>query len=97
MQGSIPPAVEFHPTAAQFSEPLAYIASIAEEGAKYGACKIVPPPEWKPSSYRPSYMLPTKQQKVRTAIVADISQHHEFVPSLGFFRQCTMSLLSNLI
>ncbi len=39
---SLPEAPTFRPTAAQFSDPLAYIASIREQAEPFGMCKIVP-------------------------------------------------------
>ncbi|KAL1664298.1 hypothetical protein GGF50DRAFT_101902 [Schizophyllum commune] len=38
---------EYHPTAEQFQDPMAYIQSIAEEAKQFGICKVVPPPDWK--------------------------------------------------
>ncbi len=40
----VPDAPTFRPTAAQFADPCAYIASIRATAAQYGAVKIVPPP-----------------------------------------------------
>ena len=64
MQESIPAAKTFYPSIVQFQDPIAYIESIAEEGAKYGACKIVPPREWQPQIHRPAHLIATRQQKV---------------------------------
>lgn len=36
----------FHPTPEQWKDPMAYIASIADAGKRYGMCKIVPPAGW---------------------------------------------------
>ena len=44
---SVPFAPTFHPTAAEFVHPYAYIRSIRSEAQLYGIVKIVPPKEWK--------------------------------------------------
>ncbi|KAL8826122.1 MAG: hypothetical protein Q9170_007529 [Blastenia crenularia] len=41
-------APTFRPTEDEFRDPMEYIKKIASEGRKYGICKIIPPPEWKP-------------------------------------------------
>ncbi|KAJ8087034.1 hypothetical protein PM082_005859 [Marasmius tenuissimus] len=38
---------EYHPTAEEFKDPMAYIKSIAIQAKEYGICKIVPPDGWK--------------------------------------------------
>lgn len=40
---SLPVAPEYHPTLAEFQDPISYIFKIEEEASKYGICKIVPP------------------------------------------------------
>ena len=39
----LPPAPVFRPTAAEFEDPLAYIAKIQPRGAHAGIAKIIPP------------------------------------------------------
>jgi hypothetical protein len=40
---SLPLAPEYHPTEAEFSDPIDYIFRIEREAAQFGICKIVPP------------------------------------------------------
>lgn len=40
---SLPLAPEYHPTEAEFSDPIDYIFRIECEAAQFGICKIVPP------------------------------------------------------
>jgi len=42
-----PPA--FRPTVKEFESPLEYLASIRPIAAKYGICRVIPPPQWKPT------------------------------------------------
>lgn len=52
MQDNMPTMPEFRPSEEEFKNPLEYIQSIAATGVQYGACKIIPPP-----SFRPTYAL----------------------------------------
>ncbi|XP_020698892.1 lysine-specific demethylase JMJ18 [Dendrobium catenatum] len=38
----------FYPSEEEFRDTLGYIASISSKAGKYGICRIVPPPSWKP-------------------------------------------------
>ncbi|GER34913.1 transcription factor jumonji (jmj) family protein [Striga asiatica] len=38
----------FYPSKEEFEDTLKYISSIRPEAEKYGICRIVPPPSWKP-------------------------------------------------
>lgn len=40
---TLPQAPEYHPTLAEFQDPISYIFKIEKEASKYGICKIVPP------------------------------------------------------
>lgn len=40
---TLPVAPEFHPTLAEFQDPIAYIFKIEPKASKFGICKIVPP------------------------------------------------------
>ncbi|KAH7684855.1 [histone H3]-lysine-36 demethylase protein [Dioscorea alata] len=40
---SLPMAPEYHPTLAEFQDPIAFILKIEKEASAYGICKIVPP------------------------------------------------------
>lgn len=40
---TLPVAPEYHPTLAEFQDPISYIFKIEKEASKYGICKIVPP------------------------------------------------------
>ncbi|XP_068656839.1 lysine-specific demethylase REF6-like [Aristolochia californica] len=40
---TLPLAPEYHPTLAEFQDPIAYILKIEKEASKFGICKIVPP------------------------------------------------------
>lgn len=44
----LPSAPVYHPTEEQFLDPLAFIASIRPEAERYGLCRIIPPPSWRP-------------------------------------------------
>ncbi|XP_075489903.1 putative lysine-specific demethylase JMJ16 isoform X1 [Primulina tabacum] len=38
----------FHPTEEEFKDPMKYISKIRVRAEKYGICRIVPPPSWRP-------------------------------------------------
>lgn len=45
---NVPAAPTFHPTLAEFEDPIAYIDKIRPEAEKFGICRIVPPAGWRP-------------------------------------------------
>ena len=47
-QTAVPPAPTFHPTEAEFADPVAYINSIRAAGEAAGVACIVPPASWRP-------------------------------------------------
>ncbi|XP_047306270.1 putative lysine-specific demethylase JMJ16 [Impatiens glandulifera] len=57
----------FYPTKEEFIDTLNYIASIRPTAEKYGICRIVPPPSWKP----PCSSL---KEKKRTGNLSDKSE-----------------------
>ena len=62
----IPDAPVFRPTAAQFRDPLRYVASIRREAEPFGICKIVPPKGWKVEcavDWNSSKKFATKRQR----------------------------------
>ena len=70
----IPEAPVFRPTAAQFRDPLRYVASIRREAEPFGICKIVPPRGWKVEcavDWNSTKKFATKRQRsVRRVLVA---------------------------
>lgn len=63
---SIPQAPTFHPTEQEFQDPLKYIDSIRPIAEPYGACKIIPPNNWKPpfALDLDKFRFPTKTQAI---------------------------------
>lgn len=62
----VPAAPTFYPSVEEFGDPLAYIAKIRPEAEPFGACKIVPPPGWRPpfALDRRSFKFKTRLQNV---------------------------------
>ncbi|CAH2103712.1 unnamed protein product [Euphydryas editha] len=48
-KGKIVEAPAFRPTEAEFRDPVAYFQKIMPEAAKFGLCKVIAPPEFKPT------------------------------------------------
>jgi histone demethylase JARID1 len=59
----VPEGPVYHPSEEEFLNPLQYIAAIRPEAEKYGICKIVPPPSWKPP-----FMVDTETFEFNTRI-----------------------------
>ena len=47
VQATTKTAPEFHPSEAEFADPMRYIRSVVRDVAPYGIAKIVPPPGWR--------------------------------------------------
>lgn len=62
----VPAAPTYYPSEEEFAEPFKYILRIKPEAEKFGICKIVPPPNWKPSWSIDSrnFMFDTRIQNV---------------------------------
>jgi histone demethylase JARID1 len=52
----VDPVPSYYPTEAEWEDPLAFVAKIRPEAERYGICRIVPPPSW-----RPPFSLPNKE------------------------------------
>ncbi|CAG8441747.1 2762_t:CDS:2 [Diversispora eburnea] len=63
---NLPEGKSFYPSWEEFKDPYKYIASISEEGSKYGIVKIIPPEGWKPSFSLnvDRFKFQTRKQKV---------------------------------
>ena len=90
-------APTFHPTEAEFANPLRYILSVREEAEKYGICCIKPPPSW-----RPPFMIdlnrlkfPTRVQKINELLVRR-TQRLKFMKALTEFCDAAGSPLSKI-
>ncbi|CAK9143493.1 unnamed protein product [Ilex paraguariensis] len=53
---NLPVAPEYHPTLAEFEDPIGYIFKIEKEASNYGICKIVPPVPAPPKKTAISYL-----------------------------------------
>ncbi|XP_072993424.1 lysine-specific demethylase JMJ17 [Typha latifolia] len=62
----VPQAPVFHPTEAEFRDPLLYISQIRPMAEPFGLCLIVPPESWSPpfSLDLSSFSFPTKSQPI---------------------------------
>jgi jumonji domain-containing protein 2 len=60
----------FRPTMAEFADFAKFVASIKEQCRRSGICKVIPPPEWKPTKkpYEASYkiVIPAPIQQIVT-------------------------------
>jgi len=62
MQRELPECVEFRPTEEEFADPIRYIKAISHLGAPHGACKIIPPPSFRPDRVLSTPVVRTKLQ-----------------------------------
>ena len=63
----IPPVPTYYPTDEEWEDPFAYVARIRPEGERFGICKVVAPPGWKPPFSLPNadgLRFPTRIQAV---------------------------------
>ena len=62
---TLPLAPTFRPTAEEFADPCAYIASIRFDAERFGICKIVPPAGWSPPDTWPARLRDPVQYATR--------------------------------
>ncbi|GAA6008954.1 hypothetical protein JCM10207_004039 [Rhodosporidiobolus poonsookiae] len=75
-------APTFYPTVEEFCDPLDYIEKIADEGKKYGICKIVPPEGW-----RPTFAIDSETFRFKTRLQQLNSMEASARASLNFLEQ----------
>ena len=90
-------APTFHPTPAEFEDPLAYLESVREEAERFGICCIVPPPSWKPPFMIDLNKLkfPTRVQKINELMFRKV-QRMKFMKDLVAFSDAAGHPLSKL-
>ena len=61
----LPEAPVFRPSEEQWLDPIVYVRSIQAEASRFGICKVVPPPSWRPPPFqRPRGAFQTRVQAV---------------------------------
>jgi histone demethylase JARID1 len=75
----------FYPTMEEFTDPMAYISSIGEEGRRYGIAKIVPPEGW-----RMPFTLPTDKFRFKTRLQRLNSLEAASRAKVNFLEQLSM-------
>lgn len=87
---NLPQALVFKPSAAEFADPLKYIASIRSQAEQYGICKIIPPEGWAPpfAIDKQSFKFPTNIQAIHELQERlGLQAQHEFHEDL---KQCML-------
>ncbi|GAA6061785.1 hypothetical protein JCM10212_001391 [Sporobolomyces blumeae] len=72
----------YHPSVAEFADPMDYIEKIAPEAKQYGICKIVPPEGW-----RPPFAIDTETFRFKTRLQQLNSMEASARASLNFLEQ----------
>lgn len=75
----------FRPTLAEFKSPIEYIRKIEPEAARYGICKIIPPPELTSSASRlfaedspmRDFRFDVRQQRIKDFVWSDFNRPEE--------------------
>lgn len=77
----LPEAPVFTPTADEFQDPLAYIASIRAVAQDFGACKIVPPAGWRGGAANRSHVPESLSFEPRLMPIHKLQQGVGFQPA----------------
>ncbi|GAA5911001.1 uncharacterized protein JCM6883_000674 [Sporobolomyces salmoneus] len=72
----------YHPSVADFADPMEYIEKIAPEAKQYGICKIVPPEGW-----RPPFAIDSETFRFKTRVQQLNSMEASARASLNFLEQ----------
>ncbi|GAA6012387.1 hypothetical protein JCM11491_004316 [Sporobolomyces phaffii] len=72
----------YHPSIAEFADPMEYIEKIAPEAKQYGICKIVPPQGW-----RPPFAIDSETFRFKTRVQQLNSMEASARASLNFLEQ----------
>lgn len=96
---AIPFAPTYYPTAAQFADPLAFVRAIQPEAAAYGICKIVPPPQWRPSlnADPDAFSFQTKNQDLSALQTRDDNDAAALRAQLARLREANMQRVLSLL
>ncbi|GAA5878392.1 hypothetical protein JCM16303_002757 [Sporobolomyces ruberrimus] len=72
----------YHPTVAEFADPMEYIEKIAPQAKQFGICKIVPPEGW-----RPPFAIDSETFRFKTRVQQLNSMEASARASLNFLEQ----------
>ncbi|EFO93600.1 hypothetical protein CRE_12540 [Caenorhabditis remanei] len=83
-----PMAPVYYPTAAEFADPIEYVAKIRPDAEKYGVVKIVPPKEFKPpfAINKETFTFKPRTQKLNE-VEAIVKEKHTFIERLINFNR----------